>query len=1067
MRSEKLEETILWREYEKKCCHDSSRCEWVKKVYEASVIYLKDVRQTFKNYTLHDETHVLNVLDAMGGLLGDMVDKLTTGELELLLLAASMHDLGMVYTDDERKSCFENESCCKKFLRENCPELLGFVPEEWPEDIRQWYLRTLHPFRITDVLQNDVWRELFEAIPKNTVPKRCILAVCQSHGQEPKELLHNENLEHLQASDASPLFCAILLRLADLLDFDDTRSPRVLYSYVACNEESRKEWDKHQASAGFRYPSSPSVNALPYKARCTNPGVEHAVRDFLDWVDDELGNSMRLQKRCEASWQQEFPFPREVLREEIESDGYMSGDFCLTMNQEQILKMLSGENLYDNHDVFVRELLQNAIDATLLRGEMDQNFKPEESRIDIWEWSDKEGNIWFRVDDEGTGMTLGMLSRYFLKVGNSYYTSKELQRDLREHGQANNYQGISRFGIGFLSCFLCGDYAEVSTLYFDSDKNRREESISEDYGAMNYGLRLQVTGLTGYYTLKNQVRQHVADSPLPAPDAYTSTGIDGKLEYKGYRNKSGTSVVLRLNPGKLGALDLKKTTQKYLCGAKVPVYYNNKRVGQTYKELMEETHNLAGEKIYELTDNLKKEFDTCFPALCGQYPKIIVNVVPLDTEENQPLPELSGVLVKYKIHFDKRPKWRVGGCDFSIMTELSNKDSNLQIIFFSMGFNAIWSSWEDIIEKFGIEKVKLLEAALEKQREYPPTEEQLGEVWTPFQEYGDIEEVWKAYQDNKQEARMCFSLTECKCPELESLIIGLKCGETIGVYQGVRAGTLHYSYDESEERGSVLILLEGEGRPKMEISRSQISGFPLKTHVAIAGILSKYGMRTFHYLGVHHIEKENTKMPLKDWRTVRTSHLDNWMKNNLNEYFSKRKEELQNSVEKKDRRKLSFMGEDRDEMLDKYLMAELQDSWQMTIDYEGGQVISFVKKKEKWEDTFDLFPPMMFCKAGSNQSRQYICSADCNLRRGITADHPYVEWLLENAAKLNQYYHRQFEQIVECFCSENAEDIIEECNAVREQLLALPENHGVDVSAIPMLREADFWSLTDRLAESS
>lgn len=161
------------------------------------------------------------------------------------------------------------------------------------------------------------------------------------------------------------------------------------------------------------------------------------------------------------------------------------------------------------------------------------------------------------------------------------------------------------------------------------------------------------------------------------------------------------------------------------------------------------------------------------------------------------------------------------------------------------------------------------------------------------------------------------------------------------------------------------------------------------------------------------------------------------------------------------------MGEDRDEMLDKYLMAELQDSWQMTIDYEDGQVISFVKKKEKWEDTFDLFPPMMFCKAGSNQSRQYICSADCKLRRGITADHPYVEWLLENAAKLNQYYHRQFEQIVECLCSKNAEDIVEECNAVREQLLALPEHHGVDVSAIPMLREADFWSLTDRLAEFS
>ena len=38
-----------------------------------------------------------------------------------------------------------------------------------------------------------------------------------------------------------------------LLDFDDTRAPRVLYSYAAYNEKSREEWKKHQSSAGFSY----------------------------------------------------------------------------------------------------------------------------------------------------------------------------------------------------------------------------------------------------------------------------------------------------------------------------------------------------------------------------------------------------------------------------------------------------------------------------------------------------------------------------------------------------------------------------------------------------------------------------------------------------------------------------------------------------------------------------------------------------------------------------------------------------------------------------------------------
>lgn len=35
---------------------------------------------------------------------------------------------------------------------------------------------------------------------------------------------------------------------------------------------------------------------------------------------------------CKTSWQQKFPFSRAILRDEIESDGYMRSDFCLNMN---------------------------------------------------------------------------------------------------------------------------------------------------------------------------------------------------------------------------------------------------------------------------------------------------------------------------------------------------------------------------------------------------------------------------------------------------------------------------------------------------------------------------------------------------------------------------------------------------------------------------------------------------------------------------------------------------------------------------------------------------------------
>ena len=109
------------------------------------------------------------------------------------------------------------------------------------------------------------------------------------------------------------------------------------------------------------------------------------------------------------------------------------------------------------------------------------------------------------------------------------------------------------------------------------------------------------------------------------------------------------------------------------------------------------------------------------------------------------------------------------------------------------------------------------------------------------------------------------------------------------------------------------------------------------------------------------------------------------------------------------------------------------------------------------EDRYDLFPPMMFCKAVSERSRQYICGGNFWERRCITFDHPFVEWLLNNSVQLKRYFQRQFQQIVDCLCNEYADDIINQCNAIREQLISLPDHHGVDVRFIPPLSRDDFW----------
>lgn len=1054
--SKKLEETALWKEYVKKSNTETKRHMWVKEVYAYAANYLRDVRVTFGNYTLHDETHILNVLDAMGGLLGDQISILSVGELELLILVASLHDVGMVYTDEEKQTQFEDVETCKKFLKENAPELLGSSAKDWSEDMQQNYLRSLHSERVAEVLQNKSWRELmYDQRPIEVVPLDCIILVCEAHGYNPSDMMNNQEFEYMQADDVSPLFCAILLRLADLLDFDDTRAPQVLYSYVECNENSCEEWKKHQASAGFVYPEFPSTEDLPYKARCKSPGVEHAVRTFLDWVDVELGNSIRLQKYCEKDWQQKFSFPRAVSRKEIQSEGYMSGDFCITMDQTKILDLLTGENLYDNRDVFVRELLQNAIDATLLRAKMDADFVPEKSRIDFWEWNDKDGNIWFRIDDEGTGMTMGMLQRYFLKVGNSYYSSKEIERDLRDHNQTEKYHSISRFGIGFLSCFLSGDYAEVSTLYFDSDKNCREEENVNSKLKKHYGLRLQVTGLSGYYTLLNQFKNHLVKDEMPNPGGDNSQ-VSYKNENAGYRTKAGTSIAIRLNPGKLGTINLRETVEKYLCGARVPVYYNNERIGQTYEEVMKAAHDVAGERTYELTDEMKKQFDQVFPEVSGQYPEIVMTTIPLDTEEDGVLQGVSGVFVKYDVRFEKTPYWEVKGLRYNIEGYVEVKGKRLELYLYSfrdsMHMNFIYG-WEYIKKRHDAKEVEELVNALEKCSVYPQSEILLGEAWKPFKASENLYEVWYSYHDYMQCRNVYIPLKKCGCPEIMCLERELiRCA-----YHGVYAGRIliNYAVNRSEMG---LIFMENEWQPRTQVSRSIITHFPIEAGLYIYGLAYKYRM-------LHIVEEAESwnfhwmSLAQEYWERLESMPLGQWLESNQKKYFDKRKTYLEKPIlSQKDIKSgyVNIRGELN--LLNVYQDAYLYEHFQMEIDYKNGQSIIFsTKEKSTLDELIDILPPMQFCKAANEESKKYLCGAETIYRKGITSDHCFIIWFINNACLMNKYYPIQFRKIQDLLRYDDASDIISGVNEIRQQLIGLPERHGIDVDSFPQLSMDDFW----------
>lgn len=511
--------------------------------------------------------------------------------------------------------------------------------------------------------------------------------------------------------------------------------------------------------------------------------------------------------------------------------------------------------------------------------------------------------------------------------------------------------------------------------------------------------------------------------------------------------------------GKLGTLNLREATEKYLCGARVPVYYNNRRVGRTYKEIMQAVHEVAGENFYELSPELKNEFDRCFPAIRGQYPKISVTVIPLDTEEDQVLPDFSGVIMKYDVHFDKELQWKVKDQVYEVHGYVSlMRKVGFKIEFKSVNLkeNSIDWEWKELNLKFDLEKIVALESEFEKQSVCPKAEDLPGEVWQPFADQMNLYEAWCAYCDHQQIAQMELSVEDCEYPTIVLLLLNKYNGQLTYTYQGVIAGDFKDIFVYMKRNAVAMFLLGSMWKPKVEVSRSRISGLPLSVSLATCGLYKKHKMRII--LDGLNDWKYST---LKEWREEQIPQMDQWMRKNLGNYFTEIKNNLQKPLGIKNHIftiSTNFYNS-AVAILFKYLAAYLQDNYLMTINYEEGQKIHFFEKEgDKMEQDHDQFPPMMFCRAASDRSRQYLCCSEAKFRRGITADHPFAAWLLNNAVPLNQYFPRQFQMIVKCLCNDSEEDVIEECNSIRRQLTALPEHHGVDVSAFPELSSRDFWS---------
>jgi len=646
--SDVFRDTKIWKHFIG--ISDPDKVTMVNELVEYAIPILDRIIETFPTYTLHNGQHQLNILNLYGELLGTRMKDLSSLESAILILAAFYHDIGMVYSEEEREY-LEREDQFEEFLNTHPRAKLIYSENGVDNELAEWFCRSQHAMRVW-VYLNKVSNLLNWGGMSLREP---LAKVCLSHNED-TEYIKSDELSSSFWDGADLKFCSILLRLADILDFDNTRSPVSVYEFLQLDlaksglkEVSHKEWSKHLDSKGFIWNKWNLDNNYPlgFMAAPRHPAVQNDIIAFLDSIETECAKCSMIMRYCSDNWHG-FKLPEKILRNNIISQGYTYGQFEFSLDKHQILNLLMGENLYANPNIFIRELLQNALDTSshrVFHERCNGNIDYEPGSIEVNDWYDEEGYRWVSIDDFGMGMTLSQVSDYFLNIGNSYYNSDEFKVKKLAYQQKDigDFTPVSRFGIGILSCFIVGDLVEVSTNAID------KESLP---------IRLTLTGMNNFYFLFTN-----SDIPKSMP---------GPSKKAGYLSKTGTSLAVRLKPNyDTTEFDLEQLVLNTVYNPCLNINVNNKTILKRQK-----TNRKPSVRVHNLNPKQTEQL-VAFCKSCDIYgyqnmrPKVHVVELPLEGIDQ----DITGTLViimfrlylkendQYKMklinNFFKEQKWQL------------------------------------------------------------------------------------------------------------------------------------------------------------------------------------------------------------------------------------------------------------------------------------------------------------------------------------------------------------------------------------------------------------------------
>lgn len=472
-------------------------------------------------FTLHDETHLLRVTELMARVMPERVleEVLNPVEIALLVLAAHFHDIGMVPDTEEAERIRQSEEydvarqnwliehtgfndALRILENKDAPpqdrDRSGQIVAEFEQAAFAHFIRSNHASGSSEFVKLCLGNDDRLRVGTGHLADSLAL-LCVSHNRPPEWISEANGFYCDKAIGTFPVnldYLAIVLRLADILDFDRERTPDELYRSIGfTNTISIQEWEKHRQVDGWKI----DRDAVRFECACEHPEYEHAIRRFLGFIDDELAAAHDLVRRFPHSFAHytiDLPARTDRSRVRARDGAYLyANDLEVSLSRDEIVRLLMTEKLYEHPSLAIRELLQNAWDALRHRRAImmrDDSVEWTAGHVEFEHGVDTHGREFVRCVDNGVGMDQRIVKDFLVRAGRSYYRSPEFERERLTFARANaDFDPCARFGIGFMSLFMLGDRIVIHT--------RRYRGSS---GGLGEPLVVEINGIGGLIVLR-------------------------------------------------------------------------------------------------------------------------------------------------------------------------------------------------------------------------------------------------------------------------------------------------------------------------------------------------------------------------------------------------------------------------------------------------------------------------------------------------------------------------------------------------------------------------------------